>query len=613
MTANFLKMKYRFLLTVLLPSLIFLLFLSGYLYKDYNTMKRMQSVEAMNSTMDEMSRFVNSLIEEKDLTFVMAQENPPAFQEELQNAQMLTDKNADALKESLQTAIKGNIYLSNSTKQYLDRLNNNLDTLKQKREISEQKGTSNLADFYDLTLKEALNAIVEIGRDSVDLDIALTLFSLANLVNETLALSEERIVGADLINRKEQDFQKILKFSNAVTKQEAYRIAYFQTANNSEDDMYLQILKNQAGSELTKIRENFLNPSTQNDKIDVKSWWNLVSNRLNILAQLEGKLIDYNQTFAKNLEANKRYELYLIFSILFLTLLTTLFFTFYNLKVLANKIQEEVEVLASSGQEILSSITEASSGTSETAAAVSETTTTVEELKQTAQLAAEKAKNVSEVSDDALKVLQSSEKSLESTIQGMSRIQDGMGTISESILKLSEQSQAIGKIIDTVNELAEQSHLLAVNAAIEAAKAGDQGKGFGVVAGEVRSLAEQSKQATVQVRAILSEIQNATGAVVMATEQGSKAVANGMSQSKETTDSIRSISDRMNLVAESASQIAITSDQQLIGVGQVTVAMNNIKDASNEQVDHIKQIESGVQSLNHVSNNLKKLVSEYKF
>jgi methyl-accepting chemotaxis protein len=108
------------------------------------------------------------------------------------------------------------------------------------------------------------------------------------------------------------------------------------------------------------------------------------------------------------------------------------------------------------------------------------------------------------------------------SIEGMKKIQTQMESIAESVVKLSEQSQAIGEIIASVNDLAEQSNLLAVNAAIEAAKAGEQGKGFAVVAQEVKSLAEQSKQATSQVRTIFNDIQKATTAAVLATEQGAR-------------------------------------------------------------------------------------------
>ncbi len=298
--------------------------------------------------------------------------------------------------------------------------------------------------------------------------------------------------------------------------------------------------------------------------------------------------------------------------ILLFTLIGTFLFVRSNLRALTHHLQAEIDILAKSTLDIINSITEASTGTTETATAITETTTTVEELKQTAQVATDKANNVSEMSERTLTVLKDSEKSLEVTIEGMNKIQDGMGTISESISKLSERCQAIGKIINSVNDLAEQSHLLAVNAAIEAAKAGDQGKGFAVVAGEVRSLAEQSKQATIQVHNILSDIQNATSAAVMATEQGSKAVVRGMDQSKQTNESIRNILVFMSSVVPAASQIAISSHQQLIGVGQVNVAMSNIKEASSQQVETMRQIEMGVQGLNTVSQNLKKLITECK-
>ena len=98
----------------------------------------------------------------------------------------------------------------------------------------------------------------------------------------------------------------------------------------------------------------------------------------------------------------------------------------------------------------------------------------------------------------------------------------GSRAIAEHILALSEQTQQIGEIIAAVNDLADQSNLLALNAAIEASRAGEQGRGFAVVAHEIRSLAEQSKAATAQVRTILSDIQRATNAAVMATEQGTK-------------------------------------------------------------------------------------------
>jgi len=283
-----------------------------------------------------------------------------------------------------------------------------------------------------------------------------------------------------------------------------------------------------------------------------------------------------------------------------------------GLRKLMREINEGVGVLASSSSEILATTTQVASGAAETAASVSETTATVEEVKQTAQLASQKARSVSDSAQKASQVSQNGRKSVEEAMQGMQRIQEQMESIAESIVRLSEQSQSIGEIIATVNDLAEQSNLLAVNAAIEAAKAGEQGKGFAVVAQEVRSLAEQSKQATAQVRTILGDIQKATSTAVLATEQGSKAVQAGVKQTGETGEAIRLLADSVAEAAQAATQIAASSQQQMVGMDQVALAMENIKQASVQNVSGTKQAEVAAQSLHELGQKLQQLAVQYK-
>jgi len=283
-----------------------------------------------------------------------------------------------------------------------------------------------------------------------------------------------------------------------------------------------------------------------------------------------------------------------------------------NLRRLTREINEGVGVLASTSSEILATTTQVASGAAETASAVSETTATVEEVKQTAQVASQKAKYVSDSAQKTAQVSQTGRKAVEDAIAGMQHIQEQMESIAESIVRLSEQSQAIGEIIATVNDLAEQSNVLAVNAAIEAAKAGEHGKGFGVVAQEVKSLAEQSKQATSQVRAILGDIQKATGAAVLATEQGNKAVEAGVKQTTETGESIRLLAESIHEAAQAATQIAASSQQQMAGMDQVALAMENIKQASVQNVAGTKQAEVAAQGLHELGQRLKQLAEQYK-
>jgi len=275
---------------------------------------------------------------------------------------------------------------------------------------------------------------------------------------------------------------------------------------------------------------------------------------------------------------------------------------------ITRQLLEATGQISSSSAQILAMTSQVGSGATETATAVSETTTTVEEVKQAAQVSSQKAKYVSETAQRSAQVSQIGKKSVNETVERMNGIRGQMESIAETVVQLSEQSQAIGEIIATVNDLAEQSNLLAVNAAIEAAKAGEQGKGFAVVAQEVKSLAEQSKQATAQVRTILSDIQKATSTAVMATEQGSKAVEAGVKQSTEAGESIRVLADSITEAEQAATQIAASSQQQLVGMDQVALAMENIKQASAQNVAGTKQAETAAQNLSELGHKLKQLV-----
>jgi methyl-accepting chemotaxis protein len=271
-------------------------------------------------------------------------------------------------------------------------------------------------------------------------------------------------------------------------------------------------------------------------------------------------------------------------------------------------LNETIMRLASSSNEILATTTQVASGATETATAVNETMATVEEVKQTAQLASQKARHVSDSAAKAAEISQAGRASVEQAIALMQRIEAQMGSMGQSIVRLSEQSQAIGEITATVNDLAEQSNLLAVNAAIEAARAGEQGKGFAVVAQEVRSLAEQSKQATAQVRAILGDIQKATTAAVMATEQGSNTVATGVRQSGEAGEAIRRLAERVTEAAQAATQIAASSQQQIVGMEQIAQAIEHISQASMQNVTGTRQAESAAHDLHELGRRLEQMV-----
>jgi methyl-accepting chemotaxis protein len=271
-----------------------------------------------------------------------------------------------------------------------------------------------------------------------------------------------------------------------------------------------------------------------------------------------------------------------------------------------------VNIIASTSSQILTSTTQIATGTSETAAAISQTTTTVEEVRQAAQLSSQKSRNFSENANQVARVSLEGQKAVDETIAGINAISKQMDEIAQTVILLSEQSQSIGGIIASVTDLADQSNLLAVNAAIEAARAGEHGKGFAVVAQEIRNLANQSKQATLQVRKILNDVQKATSAAVLASEQGNRAVEAGVKKSELAGNAIRILAESSGEAVQVSIQIVASSQQQLIGMDQIGMAMQNINQASNETAASMTQTEEAIKNLHELGGKLKELVEKFK-
>jgi methyl-accepting chemotaxis protein len=191
---------------------------------------------------------------------------------------------------------------------------------------------------------------------------------------------------------------------------------------------------------------------------------------------------------------------------------------------ITSPIRGTVQSLATTATEILAGTSQQASSMREQSTAVAETVTTVDEVLQTASQAADRAKTVADSAMRAADVGAAGKQSVMNTLAMMDEVKDQTATIAETILSLSERAQTIGEIIAAVNEITERSNLLALNAAIEASRAGEHGRGFSVVASEIKSLADQSKKATAQVRQIIGDIQKYNYTAVLVTVEATKSV-----------------------------------------------------------------------------------------
>jgi methyl-accepting chemotaxis protein len=283
-----------------------------------------------------------------------------------------------------------------------------------------------------------------------------------------------------------------------------------------------------------------------------------------------------------------------------------------NLSLLTQQIRETATGVSAVASEILAATTQQIASATEQDAAVSETMATVEQVRATVRQTADRARLVADQSRQSMDVSHSGSSSVSDSIAGMRLIRQRVESIAENILMLSERTQQIGEIINTVNEISSQSKLLALNASIEAARAGEEGKGFAVVALEVRQLAEQSRDATARVRDILNQIQQATNSAVMVTEEGSKGAESGVALVERAGDAIAELSRTIEESMQAAAQIAASTFQQTNGIDQLAIAMSSIKQASTQTAASTRQTERSVQDLNAMSKALESLVARYQ-
>lgn len=283
-----------------------------------------------------------------------------------------------------------------------------------------------------------------------------------------------------------------------------------------------------------------------------------------------------------------------------------------NLRRMSSEVREEINILVSSTSEIMAATAQGTSSAAQTASSVSQTTATMEEIKAISTQTMEKAQMLGQMAERTRQEGEHGARALEQTTAAMRLIRERVEAIATTILALSEQTQQVGEITTAVSTLAQQSKMLALNASIEAAKAGEAGKGFAVVAAEVKDLAEQSQQATLQVQKILEDIRHATDKAVMATEEGTKQADAGMSLVERTTEAVQKLSEVIHETSVASQQIVAAVRQESSGVDQVSMAMADINKAARQVAAATQQTSLAARDLGMVADKLQGTVSIYK-
>jgi methyl-accepting chemotaxis protein len=286
----------------------------------------------------------------------------------------------------------------------------------------------------------------------------------------------------------------------------------------------------------------------------------------------------------------------------------TILIGWFITSALTKQITSAVGNMQSSAAELQAAANQQASGASEQATAMSEIATTIRELLATSQQIAESAQRVATIANETVTTATSGTATVVRGNTAVATVRKQVDQLVTHMSDLSRRSQQIGAVLDIVAELAEQTNILAINATIEAAGAGDGGRRFGVVADEIRKLADRVASSTKEIREMVDGVRSAVNTAVMATETGSKAVDASASQVADMAASFNQIATLVDTTTDAAREIELSTKQQATAVEQVNIAIANIAQAAKETEASTSQTLSTASQLATLSREVQQLV-----
>ncbi|MGE5514407.1 MAG: methyl-accepting chemotaxis protein [Bacteroidota bacterium] len=283
-----------------------------------------------------------------------------------------------------------------------------------------------------------------------------------------------------------------------------------------------------------------------------------------------------------------------------------------SLRQVATRTRSSAENVNAATAQIRASAQEQAAASAQQLSAIEETSATLTEITQSGAQITRRAQEVERNSQGAAALAGEGQRAVVATVQAMDSIREQVENVAATILRLSERTQAISDIILTVTTIAERSHLLALNASIEAAAAGEHGRTFSVVAGEIKRLADQARDATERVRGNLGDIQQGIGETVMLAEDAAKRVAAGRSQVQSTDGTIRDMAAAIQESVQAFQQIVAATNQHQIGLEQVMQALASVRQAASQTSMATRELEGAAGNLNGLSEALVDAVRNYR-
>jgi methyl-accepting chemotaxis protein len=282
-----------------------------------------------------------------------------------------------------------------------------------------------------------------------------------------------------------------------------------------------------------------------------------------------------------------------------------------NLNKVIEKVQITSDRVGTATVQLSATATEIVSGTEVQSSQAAQVATAMEEMSATVTEVAKNSQSASDSAGNAQDVAVKGGDVVKSAVEGMLAVADTVKESAATVEALGKSSEEIGTIISVINDIADQTNLLALNAAIEAARAGEQGRGFAVVADEVRKLAEKTTKATKEIADMIKTIQGDTKGAMESMERGTVQVEEGVNLTTEAGVALTEIVSSIEETSTMVRQIAVAAEQQSATTEEISSNINSIADVSNKTSEGVGDISSASTDLNHVAEELKAIVNSF--
>ena len=283
-----------------------------------------------------------------------------------------------------------------------------------------------------------------------------------------------------------------------------------------------------------------------------------------------------------------------------------------TLRTFVREINEAALRLSSSANQVLAASTQHETSSTEQAAAIHETTATMEELKHASAQIAENAGAVARVAEETLGAARAGRGAIAEFIQAMQQIRSDGIAVADSIAKLSKRVERIGTVVEVIDEIADRSDLLALNAALEGSRAGEAGKGFSIVAAEMRRLAENVLDSTKEIKSLITEIREATANAGSAADASKVATESGEKLGAVAAQAVEGILAGVQETSDAARVINLATQQQRTATEQVVASMAEIEDVTRQTTQASKQATGASAELSQLAGRLAELIKRFK-